>query len=150
MVSFSFSLRTSAFAALGAASAFCVFLLTGCGGQPAVATGTVSGQVTHHNGKPLTNAEISFLAPQLGSSVSALLDATGKYAIDQPMKAGKYQVLVAPPATPYKPGDAPATQPRVEVDNRDIPAKARNCATSGLSVEIKEGKNENVNFDLKE
>ncbi len=147
MVSFS-SLRTSTFKALGA-SAFFVLLVLGCDGKPDLPTGTVSGQVTYHDGQPLKNAEISFIAPQLASSASAQLDADGKYTVNKPLKAGKYQVMVAPPAAPYKPGDAPATKP-IEIDNTDIPAKYRDCATSGLTAEVKEGANENVNFELKD
>jgi len=140
--------RTSTFAVLGTALALFVLLLAGCD-KRAVPTGTVSGQVTHHGGKPLKDAEISFIAPQLGSGASAQLDADGRYAVNTPLKAGSYQVMVAPPATPYKPGDAPATKP-AEIENPDIPAKVRDWATSGLIAEIKEGKNENVNFDLQD
>jgi hypothetical protein len=144
------SVRASALAALGAASALFMVVLLGCGGPPPIPTGTVSGKVTHHGGKPLKNAEITFIAPQVGSNASAVLDAEGNYSITTPLKAGKYQIMVAPPEETFKPGDAPATKPRAINENRDIPAKVRNVATSGLTAEIKEGKNENVNFDLME
>lgn len=146
----SFALRTATFWVCGAVWLASAIVLCGCGGPPVLPTGTVSGQVTHHDGKPLTNAEISFLAPQLGSSASAPVDANGRYTIDKPLKVGAYQVVVAPPETPYTPGDAPATKPRAEIENPDIPARFRNAATSGLTVEVKEGQNANVNFDLKD
>lgn len=135
-------LRTGKFAGLLAVHASFLLWL-GCGG-PAVETGTISGRVTHHGGKPLTNAVVHFLAPQLGSGCSADLALDGTYKVEKPLKAGAYQVQVTAPEVLLKPEGGPPPQP---VDNPDIPRKAQAFNTSQLTVTIKAGKNE-YNVDL--
>ncbi len=124
--------------------ALLVSLLVGCGGgKAAVPTGMVTGQVTHHGGKPLSNATIYFASPQLGVEVSADLGPDGKFQFKQPVKSGDYQVQVTPPPSP------PATPPSQRKDNADIPKKSRAYPTSKLTATVKAGNNE-FNFDLKE
>jgi hypothetical protein len=127
-------------------TALCLFCLAGCGGKPAFETGSVSGKVTHHDGKPLTNAVITFLAPQLGEEINADLGPDGTYKSQTPVKVGNYQVRVTPPPVIDKADGSPPPKP---IANADIPRKARDFATSQLTATIKTGKNE-FNFDLKD
>jgi hypothetical protein len=129
------------------AVALCSFVLAGCGGgKSAFETATISGKVTHHDGKPLTNATIIFLAPQLGAEINANLGPDGTYSTQMPVKVGNYQVRVTPPPVIDKADGSPPPKP---IENADFPKKARDFATSGLTATIKAGKNE-FNFDLKD
>ncbi len=128
-------------------AAFALFsFLSGCGGRSAGETGTLTGQVTHHGGKPLTDAKIFFVAAPLGCEGTADLAPDGKYEIKTRLKAGKYQIQITPPPVVDKADGSPPPKP---IENRDIPMKVRSYATSGLSTSIKAGKNE-YNIDLKD
>ncbi len=123
-----------------------MFSLVGCGGSKAdKEVGTISGQVTHHGGKPLTNALISFYAPKEGTFGSAPLGSDGKYRVETPMKAGSYRVRVTPPEVVDLADGSPPPKP---VDNADIPAKYREYQTSGLTATVQVGPNE-FNVELK-
>jgi hypothetical protein len=140
----SLCLRRGTFSCV-AASALLALLLLGCSREkPLTEIRTISGQVTH-GGKPLTNAEISFIAPELGSQATVLLGPDGKYEIKAPLKEGKYQVQITPP-TPNLAATGGKEKPK---ENPDIPKKAQAFATSGLTATVKAGKNE-FNFDLKD
>lgn len=130
----------------GLTAAALVVLLVGCGGPKGDKNvGTVSGQVTHHGGKPLTDAVITFYAPKQGTSGFAPLGGDGKYRIETPLKAGDYQVCVAPPEAVDPADGSPPPKP---VQNADIPAKYRDYRTSGLTTTVKAGANE-YNVELK-
>jgi hypothetical protein len=87
--------------------------------------GTVEGTVTYQ-GKPLTDATITFHLKD-DQFVGAKIKKEGKYRLDR----------------------VPAGTVKVTVDSKKvrIPDKYTTEETSGLSVEIKKGKN-TVNFDL--
>ncbi len=139
-------MRAGKFAGRFLATALCLFFLAGCGGKPAFESGSVSGKVTHHDGKPLTNAVITFLAPQMGVELNANIGPDGSYKIQTPAKIGSYQVRVTPPPVIDRADGSPPQKP---IENADIPRKVRNFATSQLTATIKAGKNA-CNFDLKD
>jgi hypothetical protein len=89
--------------ALGAVS------LAGCGERSAFETGSVSGRVTHHGGQPLTNALITFVAPQIGAQASATLGPEGRYQVRMPVKVGEYRVQITPPRRVPPPGGRPGS-----------------------------------------
>jgi hypothetical protein len=97
---------------------------------------TVSGAVTY-DGKPLPAGSVSFESSEKGIATSAPIK-DGVYSTDR-APTGKIAVGVDTASIKY--GDPAKFVP--------IPAKYADSATSGLSVEIKPGVNENVNFDLK-
>jgi len=139
--------RSGRFAHLLVAAVSLMLFLTGCGHKSAFETGTIYGRITHHGGKPLTNATIHFLAPTLGAETTAEVGPDGKYAVDQPIRAGNYQVEVTPPV-PAPAAEAGKLAPRAKPqENPDIPRKARDYKFSRLTATIKAGKNE-CNFDL--
>jgi len=131
-------------ACLSAVTVLLVFVLVGCSSKPSVETGTVSGQVTHH-GKPLTDAEITFTNPPLGSDGLAAIGPDGKFEIKNSLKVGEYQIQIAPPLPVMDPIKGPQ-QPKA---NPNIPRKYQTFATSGLKLTIKPGKNE-FTIDLKD
>jgi hypothetical protein len=127
------------------AAAMAILLASGCGPKVDKNVGTISGQVTHHGGKPLTNALITFYAPKEGTFGSSPLDADGRYKIDTPIKAGTYHVRVTPPQVIDPADGSPPPKP---IENADIPPKYREYQTSGLTATIQLGANE-FNVELK-
>lgn len=127
------------------AATLAMLVLTGCGPKVDKNVGTVSGQVTHSGGKPLTNALITFYAPKEGTFGSSPLGDDGRYRIETPMKAGTYQVRVTPPQVIDPADGSPPPKP---IENADIPAKYREYQTSGLTTTIGVGTNE-FNVELK-
>jgi len=137
-------------AGLVAVLALFTFVPAGCGHKPAIEVGRLSGKVTHHGGKPLTNATIYFIAPTMGVEASADLGPDGRYEMGQPMRIGDYQVQVTPPPPPMIDPMHRKTTPQPQAkENPDIPKKARLAKSSGLTATIKPGKNE-CDFDLKD
>lgn len=124
-----------------AAAALALLLAAaGCGGKP---TGELAGAVTYR-GKPVTNGEVHLLSKG-GVGALARLDGDGKFAVPAPLDAGTYAVAVKPPAAePGPPGAAVKKAPPLP-----IPARARDLGTSGLTVEVKPGKND-VAVELKD
>jgi hypothetical protein len=114
--------------------------LVGCSesGPP---SGTISGKVIYQ-GKPVSGAVVNFYSPKEGLGVSAVLDASGAYTIQNPLRAGKYGVYIStPPAVPGPTGVQPPPPPP------DIPVRYLNQSTSDLTVEVTSGRN-TKNFDL--
>jgi len=112
-----------------------VVFLVGCGGEPSA---SVSGKVTY-KGSPVTAGSISFLLKGKGITQDAKLDATGAFTMAESLPIGTYQVVYVPP-TP-EPQDP--TKPRkVETAPVAVPTKYRDEKTSGIAVEILNGKNE--------
>jgi hypothetical protein len=97
---------------------------------------TVSGTVTF-SGQPLPAGSVSIESPQLGIATSAQIQ-DGQYATD---RAPTGNVVVGISTSSVKYGNPPKYVA--------IPEKYADSGTSGLTVEIKPGANENVNFDLK-
>ena len=114
--------------------------LSGCGSQRP--EGTLSGQVTYH-GKPVNDGEVQFYCSE-GFGATAQLDAAGRFTVDGLMPVGTYDVCVLPrPAHPNLEG------PREIVKPPEVPRKARDLRTSGVSVQLKAGKND-VILELKD
>ena len=128
--------------------------LIGCGGDSGKAT--VAGKVTY-NGAPLTAGTIS-LCPASASPIPIPIKTDGTFvASDVPV--GPMTVAIAsgpegyrpaggplPPGAPVTAGSTGASQgPTPPVVN--IPAKYADPKTSGLTWEVKGGKN-TKNFDL--
>lgn len=118
---------------------FVALSLTGCGGgqfQP------VSGQVVYSDGAPVTGLEGGTVVFQTtgadGQAISAsgAIDAQGKFTlgtntVNDGAAVGTYQVLITPPPAT---GDVPPPP----VINR----KHEAFETSGIEVEVKQGKND--------
>ena len=114
----------------------------GCGGSDAPPSGTVTGTVTMA-GSPLTNGTVVYMDDATGVGGSAELDEQGQYAFDAPLRAGQYAVSIQPPPLP-----APHETPAAPSEPFAVPQKFQDAKTSGLTAEVKEGKNV-INFDLK-
>lgn len=138
--------RTRVLAVRLAGLAVLSLLIFGCGSPRDKVAGKLAGQVTHHGGKPLTNAWISFHSPQEGTHGSAAIGADGKYRLEGVLKAGSYQVRVTPPPVVDPADGSPPPKP---IENPDIPEKYREFNTSGLSVTVEPGENQ-FNVELKE
>ncbi|HBN75142.1 MAG TPA: hypothetical protein DD473_04855 [Planctomycetaceae bacterium] len=115
------------------------FVLIGCsgGGEPAGPSknATVSGKVTS-DGKPVSNAVISFEKPAFGAW-GADLSADGSYTLE--LAAGEFNVSITPKAattTTMDPGNMPE-----QTESTDIPKKYRSASTSGATATINEGDN---------
>src|SRR4051794_9424835 len=88
-----------------------VLVAAGCGmsGKP---SGRVEGTVSVR-GQPVTRGNVNFLLKDKGVGAVAPIDATGKYAFEQPIEAGTYLVSVTPlPPEPSPPGKPVAQAPR--------------------------------------
>lgn len=128
-----------------AAAASFLLVLAGCGGGNSRPTGMVSGQITHHGGQSLTNAQITFYSSEHGDHGEADTGPEGRYTVKEPLEVGTYRVRVTPPPV-FDPADgSPPPKPQ---ENPNIPAKYRDYQTSGLTFKVEPGKNE-FNVDLK-
>ena len=97
--------------------------------------GTLSGQVVY-KGQPVDGV-LNIHDKAHGEAAMTKIES-GRFAFPDPLPAGEYAAYVLPPAP--EPTD-PRKGPPKKV-NSNIPAKARDMATSGLKVTIKEGPNE--------
>ncbi len=119
-------------------------------------TGTVSGAVTM-NGKPLSDATVTFFGENDGDTAVGTLQADGtytlKYGTGFSIPVGDYRVAIVtgPPAgTPGPdPSDLMKSMTPPGAGKSSVPEKYRNPKTSGLIAVVAEGANANVNFDLK-
>ena len=108
--------------------------------------GQVSGKVTSE-GKPVSEGIVTFQS-QGGTGDEATLNKDGTYTIQKPLPVGEYKVMVLPLVVREKvEGKGPVVG--VEKPAPDIPQKYRAIGSTDLKVTVKEGKNENVNFDMK-
>ena len=115
-------------------------LLVGCGGS---ATAAVEGKVTV-KGTPLTKAIVTFVNSQ-GGAAAGELNAEGIYTISEGLAPGSYRVSVVPQSSA---DDAPMPGKAPTAAKAPLDAKYTNDVTSGLVVELKPGKNSEVNFFL--
>jgi len=99
--------------------------------------GTVQGKVLL-NESPYTDAAVVFLSPKTGNGGTADIQADGTFRIQTPMKVGSYTVYLAPKVAADGGGDRPVP---VRID-RTVPQKYWNEATSDVSIQVNEGKNE--------
>ncbi|MDD3587443.1 MAG: carboxypeptidase-like regulatory domain-containing protein [Thermoguttaceae bacterium] len=125
-------------------SVFCLAMLLavvpGCGPK-APATGKVSGKVTL-KGAPVTTGSISLYSLAKGTGASSEFDAQGNFKMDK-VPLGKYAVAVEPPIPEIVVGGPPK-----KIEGIKVPDKYADAATSGLSVEVKEGDNR-LDLELK-
>jgi len=109
----------------------------GCGNEPVDANRTsVSGSVSY-DGKSLPAGTISFESAEKGIATSTSIK-DGIYSSDR-APTGSVKVSIDTASIKY--GNPAKHVP--------IPGKYADTATSGLTVDIKAGVNQNVNFDLK-
>jgi len=113
--------------------------LIGCGpGLP-----TVEGNVTL-DGEPIANAKVVFESPDRPMAV-ATTDEAGNYdvntASERGMASGTYKVAISAYVT--KDGGNESPIPILKTPKRYNSAK-----TSGLTVDVKAGKNQGVDFEL--
>ncbi len=129
---------TRLFNGLALAAGLLLASALGCGpSQPQDPTRAVVSGVVTFNGKPLPAGTISFESLDPPKATSASITEGGKYATER-VPIGNCQVSINTASIQYG-------NPAAYVA---IPAKYADTATSELSVEIKAGENENVNFDL--
>lgn len=127
----------SSILALGA----CLILLVGC----AAPTGEVSGKVTY-KGQAVTNGSINFDMKGQGIGQQAKLDANGAFTLEKPMPVGTYQVFYAPPTPePQPPGKGPPAAIKSM-----MPEKFYKAESSGVTVDVKAGKNDNITVEFKD
>lgn len=114
-----------------------VLAAVGCGsGTNRAPTGQVAGKVTY-KGQPLPAGDVNLYSKERGVGAIGKLESTGTFSISGPVEVGTYAVYVVPPSPgPPEPGKV---APKV---TSNIPKKAQDAATSGLSVTVKEGKND--------
>src|SRR5689334_18166198 len=109
----------------------------GCGQKAMDPNRTIVSGIITYDGKPLPAGSVSFESSEKGIATSTQIK-DGSYLTDR-APIGKIAVGVDTASIQY--GNPAKFVP--------IPAKYADSATSGLSIEIKSGANENVNFDLK-
>lgn len=119
-------------------------LLAGCGGRKEIPVGTVSGTVTL-NGAPVKTGTVVFLDPKTGVGASAPLDGQGRFSIDVPVRTGRYSVALQAPSMPAPhemlPPGHEMKPDQSTYQTFDVPNRLQSIETSGVSVEVKEGKN---------
>jgi hypothetical protein len=121
-------------AALGVLAA-AALALAGCSGK---SPGAVGGKVSYR-GEPVPAGEVHFLMKEKGVGATAKLDAGGQFKFDAPLAPGTYAVAVVPsPAEPTGPGGA--AKPAAAAPA--FPAKYQDPLNSGLTCEVKPGKND--------
>jgi hypothetical protein len=105
-------------------------LLAGCStGKP---TGTLAGAVTY-KGQPVVGMQLEVHRDGSGISTSAPLDAGGRFEVEAPIPVGVYELAVYP---------RPMADPATAAKMTKVPAKAQDRKTSGLTVEVKPGRND--------
>lgn len=127
--------RCLAFVLISGATVFCL----GCGSSKPVDPNraSISGAVTY-DGKPLPAGAITFASVDGNLASTISIEAGGRYSTDR-APLGPNQVTIDTASIKYgNPASFVA-----------IPAKYADPTKSGLTVEVKPGVNENVNFDLK-
>jgi len=143
-------------------------LVVGCGNKGGVYA-TVSGVITH-NGTPVEGAQIIFhptveVDGKKQQSYAALTDSSGKYVIASVGKEpgfppGLYKITIAKQqgkgaaAAELDAGQLDAMTSDTGPTGKSgpvhlLPREYATLGSSKLSATLQEGKNENVNFDLK-
>lgn len=129
-------------------------LWAGCTGTgPAPVTGTVT-----HKGKPIANANISFSPVEgTGRAATGITDNSGHFALgtfgtNDGALPGSYRVgiIARGPERAPRPGEVNSGMPgEMMPGDPIIPAKYFAPDTSGLTFEVKRGKN-SADFDIKD
>src|SRR5262249_12936769 len=153
----SHALRVAARAAFLVA---CVAALGGCSGSKGNSA-SVSGKVTYKDA-PVPGGQLKFYPPGGGEPILGALNPDGTYLVTD-VPRGTVTVTVDTDSVAGRGGSNDYTkmaQGRGGFNPPEggggatgfvkIPAKYKDPKQSGLSAEVKKGKNENVNFDLKD
>jgi hypothetical protein len=118
-----------------------------CSGSKLPATAAVSGTVTY-KGKPLPNAEISFIPEGGGRAASGRTDESGRFtlgtfSIDDGALIGKHRVSVSArgPDRPAKAGEGSGMPGGTVPGDPLIPMKYFSPVSSGLVQEVTSGTN---------
>lgn len=129
----------SSLAATLLAVTFVIAFLIGCGPEPHVDPNrtSISGAVTF-NGAPLKAGTIRFDSNDKAIGTSASIGSDGRYGTNR-IPLGQSTVTIETESLQYG-------SPHLYTK---IPAKYADPTKSGLTVDVKEGTNENVNFELK-
>lgn len=93
----------------------------------------------------MTEGFVGFTSKETGSGQTLPLGPGGKFAFAEPVVIGPYAVSITPPEGNPPTVENPAPKPP---DPKNIPQKYRSDATTDLTAEVKEGKNE-FTFDMK-
>ena len=125
----------------------------GCQRSDGVVRGTLQGRVTRKS-VPVHPGSIVFENKAQGVALAADLDAEGRYVVKTYQAAGlpvgTYQVAILP-TNVAPPDELPLagkkTTPRPK-SKTEVPTKYQTVSSSGLTVEVKEGKNEPFDVDL--
>lgn len=109
--------------------------LAGCGGKPATVDGTVT-----LDGEPISKGSVSFVPSSGGQQAFGVVESDGSYSLStnssSGLELGNYQVrVVAREMIKSDEGFAPMQGDYI------VPKRYANHATSGLSFEIKSGRN---------
>src|SRR5262245_19855032 len=113
-----------------------IFIVSAGCASSATPLAEVSGKVTLA-GTPLTAGTVLFMTDS-GNAASAELKSDGTYLLrTQP---GRFKVAVTPPAPP-DPLAAGAAPPIPSAGTPAIPKRYHDFGTSGLSIDVKQGKN---------
>jgi hypothetical protein len=127
----------------------------GCGGGgPAGPQGKVSGKATYNGSPVAAGATVSFIAESGNGSAAGTTAADGSYQLKSTngdrIPAGKYRVVIMPPAGPTLSPEEAMKQSMANAQSNaaaksdgdaTIPAKYRTIASTPLAFEVKEGDN---------
>jgi len=138
------------------AIAAALLITLGCSKKPP-ARGVVQGRVTIGS-KPVTGATVFFENTETGIAMNAVLDQDGRYEVKSHLGVGlppgKYHVAVTPGGvmTPEEADTTPlageAKAERAKQPVTPVPVKYHDPATSGITIEVKEGNNPPFDFTL--
>jgi hypothetical protein len=109
----------------------------GCDLGSTVAQGT--GKVTY-KGTAITEGEVNFFSKEKGVGGVTKIDPAGVFTLPDGLTPGQYAVYVTPPL----PAPPPPGTPMPPQTPSPIPLKARDPATSGVTVALKGGSNDVV------
>src|SRR4051812_48383729 len=132
---------------VGLVSLSCVLIASCSGGGPALAP--VTGRVTY-KGKPVASAAVSF-APEGGGAriATGQTDSEGRFTLGTfaigdgaTIGAHRVSVIARGPDRPAKPGETGSGMPgEMMPGDPTIPTKFFSPDSSGLTAEVKRGKN---------
>lgn len=137
-----------------AGCALVIGMLAGCGRGERL--GEVGGRVTL-DGTPLTEATVMFANDGVGVARMASVDASGSYEMKTHaavgLPPGRYEVSIVPGivGNPLAGGRAPLQGRPAEPKGREarrIPTRYQSAKTSGISIEVRAGKNPPADFML--
>jgi hypothetical protein len=140
------------FAARGLAAIVACGLVAmgGCGKKPQTPWGTASGKVSY-GGQPVTQGIVVFENREMAVARMTPLDAEGKFVQRsigfEGLPVGTYAVAIQPQQISDG-GFVAAKKSTAASDSSGIPPRYRSTQTSGLSFEVREGRNPPVEFDL--